>query len=169
MVEAIIGIILVGGLILMFSGSPYYGLFGILVQSVGFSFFLFIWGLPFFSLLLVLIYIGGMMVVFLFSTILSAERFPGSSWVEVFLFFWGVIFLVLPSNYVWHFGDLSYSMSTLCKELGFLGVFGDLGVVTCLVAYILLVALVVVLVVAFEHGQVSLRKLCLQLLENNDN
>nr|YP_011015310.1 NADH dehydrogenase subunit 6 [Stegophiura sladeni]UFQ25373.1 NADH dehydrogenase subunit 6 [Stegophiura sladeni] len=166
MIEMITGIILVGGLVLMFSGSPYYGLFGILVQSVGFSLFLFLWGLPFFSLLLVLIYIGGMMVVFLFSTILSAERFPGFSWVEVFIFFWGLLVLVLPNNYVWHFGDLGYSMSSLCSELGFSGVFGDLGVVTCLIAYILLVALVIVLVLAFEHGQLSLRKLWLQLSNN---
>nr|YP_009545879.1 NADH dehydrogenase subunit 6 [Ophioplinthus brevirima]AYO99671.1 NADH dehydrogenase subunit 6 [Ophioplinthus brevirima] len=151
--------VLFGGLVLVFSGSPYYGLFGVLIQSVGFSLYLFLWGLPFFSLLLVLIYIGGMLIVFLFSTILSAERFPGSSWVEVLVFLLGGLALLIPVSYSWHFGDLLVSLCSLTSELGFLGVFGDLWVVTCLVALILLLALVVVLVVAFEHGKVSLRSL----------
>nr|AYO99697.1 NADH dehydrogenase subunit 6 [Ophiosteira sp. Op725.7] len=157
------GIILLGGLILVFSGSPYYGLLGVLIQSVGFSLYLFLWGLPFFSLLLILIYIGGMLIVFLFSTILSAERYPSSSWVEVLIFFSGSLVIMLPLNFVWHFGVLSYSMCSLSSELGFLGIFGNLWLVTCLIALILLVALVVVLVIAFEHGKLSLRSLLMQL------
>nr|YP_009545880.1 NADH dehydrogenase subunit 6 [Ophiosteira antarctica]AYO99672.1 NADH dehydrogenase subunit 6 [Ophiosteira antarctica] len=163
MLNFIIGIILFGGLVLMFSGSPYYGLLGVLIQSGGFSLYLFLWGLPFFSLLLILIYIGGMLIVFLFSTILSAERYPGSSWVEVLVFLWGSLIILIPINFDWHFGDLNYSMCSLSSELGFLGVFGDLWLVTCLIALILLVTLVVVLIIAFEHSKISLRSLLVQL------
>nr|YP_009545866.1 NADH dehydrogenase subunit 6 [Ophionotus victoriae]AYO99658.1 NADH dehydrogenase subunit 6 [Ophionotus victoriae] len=159
MLELLVSIIVLGSLILIFSGSPYYGLFGVLIQSIGYSLYLFMWGLPFFSLLLVLIYVGGMMVVFLFSTILSAERYPGSSLIEVAVFLLLSLSIILPGSSIWHVTNLECSMVSLSNEIGFLEVFNTLGVITCLVAFILLVALVVVLVVGFEHSQNNLRKL----------
>ena len=82
MIKIIESLIIFGGLIILFRGSPYFGLFGVLVQSLGYSIYLFFGELPFFGLLVILVYVGGMLVVFLFSTILSAERYPGSRWVE---------------------------------------------------------------------------------------
>nr|YP_009545814.1 NADH dehydrogenase subunit 6 [Ophioplinthus gelida]AYO99593.1 NADH dehydrogenase subunit 6 [Ophioplinthus gelida] len=148
-----------GGLVLVFSGSPFYGLLGVLFQSLGFLVYLLLWGMPFFSLVIILIYVGGMMVVFLFSTILSAERYPGTSWGEIIFFLLGGSLVFSSFNFSWHFGDLNLTLCTMSNELGLLGVFNGLGVVTCLVGFILLLALIIVLVLAFEHGMVSLRAL----------
>nr|YP_025945.1 NADH dehydrogenase subunit 6 [Ophiura luetkenii]AAO65637.1 NADH dehydrogenase subunit 6 [Ophiura luetkenii] len=159
MVELVVIAIFSGCLVLVFSGSPYFGLFGVLLQSIGFSLLLFLLGLPFFSLLTVLVYVGGMMIVFLFSTILSAERYPGSSWSEFLVFLFSICLLVIPSLSPWFLSARNVSMSSLSSELGFCEVFNSLGYFTCFLAFILLVALVVVLVISFEHSQSSLRKL----------
>ena len=96
MLELIVVSLLVGSIILLFRGSPYFGLFGVLLQSIGFSLYFFLLGLPFFGLLVILVYVGGMLVVFLFSTILSAERYPGSRWREFLIFSFLIILLVTP-------------------------------------------------------------------------
>ena len=159
MLELISIILILGRTVLVFRGSPYFGLFGVLVQSLGFSFLLFLLGLPFFSLLIVLVYVGGMMVVFLFSTILSAERYPGSSWREFFIFSFFVFLLLAPNSFRSFYFSFRSSLGSLRPELGYSSVFVDLRVITCLIAFILLVGLVVVLVIGFEHGQSNLRKL----------
>lgn len=159
MLELIVILILLGSLIIVFRGSPYFGLFGVLIQSIGFSLYLFLCGLPFFSLLTVLVYIGGMMIVFLFSTILSAERYPGSRWREFLVFSFCLIIIILPSMSLWYPKGFLLSKVSLRAELGYREVFKNLGTLTCIIAFILLVSLVVVLVIGFEHRQRSLRKL----------
>lgn len=159
MLELIVTLILLGSLILVFRGSPYFGLFGVLIQSIGFSLYLFLCGLPFFSLLIVLVYIGGMMIVFLFSTILSAERYPGSSWREFLIFSLCLILIITPIISLWYPRGFFLSKVSLRSELGYREVFKNLGTITCIIAFILLISLVVVLVIGFEHRQRSLRKL----------
>ena len=66
---------LCGAFILIFSQTPFYSLFGVLLVALCHSFLLALMGAPFYSALLIIIYAGGMLVVFLFSTILSADRF----------------------------------------------------------------------------------------------
>nr|WID86998.1 NADH dehydrogenase subunit 6 [Anomaloglossus tepuyensis] len=87
---------LVGGLLGVASNpSPFYAALG-LVSSAGAGCLILIWGgVSFLSLVLFLVYLGGMMVVFAYSAALVAEPHPeawGSSGVLVYL--WGYMILV---------------------------------------------------------------------------
>lgn len=159
MLKLIVFVIILGGLIILFRGSPYFGLFGVLLQSLGYSLYLFLRGLPFFGLLVILVYVGGMLVVFLFSTVLSAERYPGSRWIEFTIFSLLVPLILIPELSNWFLLKSNFSFRCIRGELGYGEVFIKMGALTCLLAFILLVALVVILVVGFEHRQSSLRKL----------
>jgi NADH:ubiquinone oxidoreductase subunit 6 (subunit J) len=110
--------------------------------------------------LLVLVYIGGMLIIFLFSTVLRAERYPESGWQE-FMIFWPIVCLLSYPflKMTWAVKERGVSQVVLIKESGLGTVFGDFGIYTCVVAFILLVALIVVLVLGFEHGRETLRKL----------
>ncbi len=71
-------------LVLMFSGrtlvfyrlSPYYGALGLVFVSLSGCLLCGLLGLSFVALILILIYMGGMLVVFVYSTAISAERYP---------------------------------------------------------------------------------------------
>lgn len=78
MLLSILGSIMLGVCIVFARRSPYFGIFGVLLQAVAFSVLLCLLGLPFLGLLTILIYVGGMLIIFLFSTILRAERYPDS-------------------------------------------------------------------------------------------
>nr|AGN71177.1 NADH dehydrogenase subunit 6 [Eleutherodactylus atkinsi] len=87
---------LVGGLIAVASNpSPYYAALG-LVGSAGFGCLVLLdSGVSFLSLVLFLIYLGGMMVVFAYSAALVAEPYPeawGSMGVAVYLVVYAVLF-----------------------------------------------------------------------------
>ena len=159
MIELICFIIFFGCLLIVFRGSPYFGLFGVLSQSMGLSLLLLFLGLPFFSLLTILIYVGGMMIVFLFSTILSAERYPSSGWRELIIFLSCLTVIIIPNLNTHFLISQDLVLRTLNLELGFRELFGRMGYITCFIAFILLVALVVVLVIGFEQSQANLRKL----------
>lgn len=73
-----------GVLVLMFLGrtlvfyslSPYYGALGLVMVAVSGCLLCGLLGLSFIALILILIYMGGMLVVFVYSTAISAERYP---------------------------------------------------------------------------------------------
>nr|BBH37406.1 NADH dehydrogenase subunit 6 [Bostrychus sinensis] len=68
---------LVGGLIVVASNpSPYFGALGLVVVSGMGCGILVGHGAPFLSLILFLIYLGGMLVVFAYSAALAAEPYP---------------------------------------------------------------------------------------------
>lgn len=92
---------LVFGLVAVASNpSPYFGAFGLVAASAGACLALAMVGLSFLSLVLFLIYLGGMMVVFAYSAALAAEPYPEAWGV------WSVIFYVVGYVCVLIFGYL---------------------------------------------------------------
>jgi len=151
--------IILGGRIVLFRQSPYFGIFGVLIQALSLARLLSLFGFPFFALLLVLIYVGGMLIIFLFSTVLSAERYPSSGWEQILVFSFILRLCAFPIISCWAPSLEALSRLTLYSE-NILGVaFGPFGYITLLVVYILLIALVVVLYFGFEHSRESIRKI----------
>nr|AUR27056.1 NADH dehydrogenase subunit 6 [Colluricincla harmonica] len=74
-----------GGLAVASNPSPYYGVVGLVVASIAGCGWLVSLGVSFVSLVLVMVYLGGMLVVFVYSVSLAADPYP-ESWVN-----WGVI------------------------------------------------------------------------------
>nr|ACJ43854.1 NADH dehydrogenase subunit 6 [Salamandrina terdigitata] len=92
MVGVIIGLIAVAS-----NPSPYFAAFGLILASVSGCCLLVDFGVSFLSLVLMLIYLGGMMVVFAYSASLAAEPYPeawGSLSVVVYvcIYFVGLMF-----------------------------------------------------------------------------
>nr|WJQ22152.1 NADH dehydrogenase subunit 6 [Gadopsis marmoratus] len=95
---------LVLGLIAVASNpSPYFAAFGLVVVAGMGCGVLVSYGGPFLSLVLFLIYLGGMLVVFAYSTALVADPYPegwGSLSVVVYMFLY-VVVVVLVSGLFW--------------------------------------------------------------------
>nr|YP_097036.1 NADH dehydrogenase subunit 6 [Aneides flavipunctatus]AAU20460.1 NADH dehydrogenase subunit 6 [Aneides flavipunctatus] len=96
---AFIGLII--GFIAMASNpSPYYAALGLVLGAVCGCWILVDFGISFLSLVLLLIYLGGMLVVFAYSTSLAAELYPESwgSWsvlIYMLMYLLGVIVYML--------------------------------------------------------------------------
>nr|YP_514603.1 NADH dehydrogenase subunit 6 [Menura novaehollandiae]USH58150.1 NADH dehydrogenase subunit 6 [Menura alberti]AAS17746.1 NADH dehydrogenase subunit 6 [Menura novaehollandiae]QOD95639.1 NADH dehydrogenase subunit 6 [Menura novaehollandiae]USH58163.1 NADH dehydrogenase subunit 6 [Menura novaehollandiae]USH58189.1 NADH dehydrogenase subunit 6 [Menura novaehollandiae] len=67
-----------GGLAVASNPSPYYGVVGLVLASVVGCGWLVSLGVSFVSLVLVMVYLGGMLVVFVYSVSLAADPFPKS-------------------------------------------------------------------------------------------
>nr|YP_010235123.1 NADH dehydrogenase subunit 6 [Streptopelia tranquebarica]QTC30694.1 NADH dehydrogenase subunit 6 [Streptopelia tranquebarica] len=65
-----------GGLGVASNPSPYYGVVGLVVASVTGCGWLLSLGVSFMSLVLFMVYLGGMLVVFVYSVSLAADPFP---------------------------------------------------------------------------------------------
>nr|WDE77851.1 NADH dehydrogenase subunit 6 [Troglodytes hiemalis]WOE99751.1 NADH dehydrogenase subunit 6 [Troglodytes hiemalis]WOE99752.1 NADH dehydrogenase subunit 6 [Troglodytes hiemalis]WOE99753.1 NADH dehydrogenase subunit 6 [Troglodytes hiemalis]WOE99754.1 NADH dehydrogenase subunit 6 [Troglodytes hiemalis] len=74
-----------GGLAVASNPSPYYGVVGLVVASVAGCGWLVSLGASFVSLVLVMVYLGGMLVVFVYSVSLAADPYP-EFWGD-----WGVV------------------------------------------------------------------------------
>nr|YP_010000325.1 NADH dehydrogenase subunit 6 [Sylvia borin]QOD96198.1 NADH dehydrogenase subunit 6 [Sylvia borin] len=74
-----------GGLAVASNPSPYYGVVGLVVASVAGCGWLVSLGVSFVSLVLVMVYLGGMLVVFVYSVSLAADPYP-EGWSD-----WGVV------------------------------------------------------------------------------
>lgn len=70
---------LVGSTLVFYRLSPYYSALGLVVVSVSGCVVLRVLGGVFVALVLLLVYMGGMLVVFAYSSAISAERFPSVS------------------------------------------------------------------------------------------
>nr|YP_009414900.1 NADH dehydrogenase subunit 6 [Napothera epilepidota]AST23691.1 NADH dehydrogenase subunit 6 [Napothera epilepidota] len=65
-----------GSLAVSSNPSPYYGVVGLVVASIAGCGWLVSLGVSFVSLVLVLVYLGGMLVVFVYSVSLAADPYP---------------------------------------------------------------------------------------------
>nr|YP_009130423.1 NADH dehydrogenase subunit 6 [Sylviparus modestus]AJW77464.1 NADH dehydrogenase subunit 6 [Sylviparus modestus] len=74
-----------GGLAVASNPSPYYGVVGLVMASIAGCGWLVSLGVSFLSLVLVMVYLGGMLVVFVYSVSLAADPYP-EAWAD-----WGVI------------------------------------------------------------------------------
>nr|YP_010888040.1 NADH dehydrogenase subunit 6 [Phylloscopus reguloides]WJJ67703.1 NADH dehydrogenase subunit 6 [Phylloscopus reguloides] len=74
-----------GGLAVASNPSPYYGVLGLVVASIAGCGWLVSLGVSFVSLVLVMVYLGGMLVVFVYSVSLAADPYP-EAWAD-----WGVV------------------------------------------------------------------------------
>nr|YP_010000806.1 NADH dehydrogenase subunit 6 [Eulacestoma nigropectus]QOD96718.1 NADH dehydrogenase subunit 6 [Eulacestoma nigropectus] len=70
-----------GGLAVASNPSPYYGVMGLVVASIAGCGWLVSLGVSFISLVLVMVYLGGMLVVFVYSVSLAADPYP-ESWAS---------------------------------------------------------------------------------------
>nr|QNQ65317.1 NADH dehydrogenase subunit 6 [Amphiura sp. JN-2020] len=148
-----------GSVMVLCSRSPTFGIFGVLTQALAFTGLLCIGGASFFGVILVLVYIGGMLIVFLFSTVLSAERYPESGWGEILISCFGLILLSYPFLHDWGSYSIIQPLLPLIYESALGDAFSCFGVFSIVVGLILLVALIVVLFLGFEHSRESLRSL----------
>ena len=72
----ILVLMLFGRTLVFYRLSPYYSALGLVVVSISGCIILSFLGGSFVALVLVLVYMGGMLVVFAYSSAISAERFP---------------------------------------------------------------------------------------------
>nr|WNH21918.1 NADH dehydrogenase subunit 6 [Serranus baldwini] len=136
--------------------SPYFGALGLVLASGMGCGVLIYYGGPFLSMVLFLIYLGGMLVVFAYSAALAAEPFPetwGSRPVMAYVLMYFLI-VVLMASIFW--GGWSEYSWVPADEVGVLTVSrGDVGGVASMYsegggmllisAFMLLITLVVVL------------------------
>nr|WMN13937.1 NADH dehydrogenase subunit 6 [Glyptocephalus zachirus]WNH38287.1 NADH dehydrogenase subunit 6 [Glyptocephalus zachirus] len=120
---------LVLGLVAVASNpSPYFAALGLVVVAGMGCGVLVGHGGPFLSLVLFLIYLGGMLVVFAYSAALAAEPYP-ESWGSWSVMVYGVVYMggvMLVSGLFW--GGWYESSWVLADELGEFSVFrGDVG------------------------------------------
>nr|YP_009493367.1 NADH dehydrogenase subunit 6 [Echinaster brasiliensis]AWK29631.1 NADH dehydrogenase subunit 6 [Echinaster brasiliensis] len=144
-------VILLGSTFVFYSLSPYYGALGLVLVAGGGCFLLGVLGLSFIALVLLLIYLGGMMVVFLYSTALSAERYPVVSGLSEILLLGGLMIFWAFFNFGEGVGGGLVSWTTLggLDLIGSGWLFDFMGVYLVGVGYVLLVALMVALVITY--------------------
>nr|QBH75502.1 NADH dehydrogenase subunit 6 [Turnix velox] len=145
-----------GGLAVASNPSPYYGVVGLVLASVVGCGWLLSLGVSFVSLVLFMVYLGGMLVVFVYSVSLAADPFP-EAWGDWRVVGYGVCFaLVLVMGVfigsdlgAWDLGVITVDGSGVFSvrlDFGGVAVFYSLGVGMFLMAgWGLLLTLFVVL------------------------
>nr|ACJ43893.1 NADH dehydrogenase subunit 6 [Ichthyosaura alpestris] len=122
--------VLIGLIATASNPSPFFAAFGLVMASISGCCLLVDFGVCFLSLILLLIYLGGMMVVFAYSASLAAEPYPEAwgSWAVVAYVCVYVVLLVLGGlwfgcsysiNGLFSGGCISYEV--VCLELGGVG------------------------------------------------
>nr|BAC23267.1 NADH dehydrogenase subunit 6 [Bregmaceros nectabanus] len=163
----LIGMIL-GVVSVVSSPSPYFAALGLVVMAAAGCSVLVVSGGSFLSLVLFLIYLGGMLVVFAYSAALAAEPYP-EAWGE-----WSVLgavggyLVVIMGAVIWFYNSLSEGEWLTSEDTDGKGVFGldsegvalmysSGGGLLILSAWVLLLTLFVVLSVTWGRAEGSLR------------
>nr|BBO25392.1 NADH dehydrogenase subunit 6 [Linckia laevigata] len=150
-----------GSTLVFYSLSPYYGALGLVIVALSGCVISGFLGFSFIALVLILIYMGGMLVVFVYSTAISAERYPiVSNFKEIF------ILVSLISVWVFISFDTFLNVDLVGWEtlvnLDFIGsseLFNEMGWYLIIGGYILLVALIVALVLTYGSDYSVLKAL----------
>nr|YP_009104502.1 NADH dehydrogenase subunit 6 [Eulabeornis castaneoventris]AHA13360.1 NADH dehydrogenase subunit 6 [Eulabeornis castaneoventris] len=112
-----------GGLGVASNPSPYYGVVGLVLASVVGCGWLLSLGLSFVSLVLFMVYLGGMLVVFLYSVSLAADPYPEGwgDWRVVGYIVGLVLVLVVGVSVGGFVGNWKFGVSTI-DSVGMLSV-----------------------------------------------
>nr|YP_009175983.1 NADH dehydrogenase subunit 6 [Batrachoseps nigriventris]ALI30682.1 NADH dehydrogenase subunit 6 [Batrachoseps nigriventris] len=159
---------LVIGLVAVASNpSPYYAAFGLVVGAVCGCWILVDFGVSFLSIILLLIYLGGMMVVFAYSASLAAEPYPEAwgNWsvlAYIFMYILGVVvsfyFFGVWSGFEGLFSNMSVGFNNVISDSSGIGEMYVSGAVFLVVSgWALLLTLFVVLEITRGVSRGSLR------------
>uniref|UniRef100_A0AAU7E399 NADH-ubiquinone oxidoreductase chain 6 n=1 Tax=Protankyra bidentata TaxID=2904677 RepID=A0AAU7E399_9ECHN len=155
-----------GATITIYSLSPYFSSLGLVLLSFSVCCFLSYFGYSFLGLILLLTYLGGMVVVFIYSSALTLDRYPlvggWSGFVVVVFFFLGILSYLSGGCTIGTGGFFSSVSSSFNESLDWSGsglLYYSYWGLLFLVGLCLLVVLVFVLLVTFGCYKGSLRSL----------
>nr|ACJ43737.1 NADH dehydrogenase subunit 6 [Notophthalmus viridescens] len=159
--------VLVGLIAVASNPSPYFAAFGLVLASVSGCCLLVDFGVSFLSLVLLLIYLGGMLVVFAYSASLAAEPYPeawGNWSVVVYV---SIYIVLLISGGVWvgcvysiehMFGEYYIDFGVVGRDWGGVGgMYRFGGGLLVIVGWALLLTLFVVLEITRGVARGALR------------
>nr|QFS00174.1 NADH dehydrogenase subunit 6 [Sinaechinocyamus mai] len=141
---------LIGSTLVFYSLSPYYSALGLVIVSVSGCIVLSLLGGAFIAMILLLVYMGGMLVVFAYSSAISADRFPAVSNISEVIglsFLFGSWVTLSFDN----FQDFSNDLCSVVSGESLLGggsFYNEGGVLVILGVFVLLVALVGALIIS---------------------
>nr|YP_010605986.1 NADH dehydrogenase subunit 6 [Zygometra comata]WAN81305.1 NADH dehydrogenase subunit 6 [Zygometra comata] len=154
-------ILLFGSSLVFYSLSPYFSALGLISVSISGCFLLSQLNTSFLALILLLIYIGGMLIVFIYSSALTNDRFPSTSnpneilTLSLFFIIWTIIIF---NNNNWNILNQNNSLSNSIDIEGTSYLFHqNMIIYFLLTGYILIIALIAVLNISFNNENLSLR------------
>nr|YP_010042742.1 NADH dehydrogenase subunit 6 [Protoreaster nodosus]QPC56379.1 NADH dehydrogenase subunit 6 [Protoreaster nodosus] len=157
----ILVLMFLGSTLVFYSLSPYFGALGLVMVAVSGCLLCSLLGLSFIALILILIYMGGMLVVFVYSTAISAERYPVvSNFLEVgVLSVLVVLWVFLNFNPFLNSSPWSWAFFIEEDFLGGSFLYFSMGWYLLVGGYVLLVALIGALVVTYGSDYSVLKAL----------
>nr|WFD61112.1 NADH dehydrogenase subunit 6 [Capillaster sp. DH-Y2] len=155
--------ILLGTSLVFYSMSPYFSALGLVIVSISSCILLSQNGLNFLALILLLVYMGGMLIVFIYSSALSAERFPTiiNNVNEIILLFLFIISwtIILFNNSNWNITNNSNITNIVSIEGSSYLFSPNFFLFFIFTTYILLITLIAVLNISQETESLTLRAL----------
>nr|YP_010596287.1 NADH dehydrogenase subunit 6 [Tropiometra macrodiscus]WAJ60712.1 NADH dehydrogenase subunit 6 [Tropiometra macrodiscus] len=156
-------IILFGSSLVFYSISPYFSALGLVIVSISGCLILSNIGISFLAFILLLIYMGGMLIVFIYSSAITNDRFPIISNINEIIIlslittFWTI---TLINNNNWNNLNINNNLSSSIDIEGSSYLFHSSMIIFFLLAgYILLITLIAVLNISQNNENSSLRAL----------